>query len=273
MSGDSWRVLGSGTLEFLPGRNPSAHLLTVAGHRVLVDTGPGTIPALAGLQLTTRDLAAIVHSHLHLDHLGDLFALWFHHRIARGDRAPLLFAGAPGHEARLRRVADALDPKLLLAPIDYLEQPPDGSGRVLGDVPITARAWPAAHTQSPRVLRFEGAGWTVAYSGDSGPCAGLVEAARGVDWLVIECSTPDDAPRLRHLTPSQVAEVVVQAQPKGVALVHLSPLWAHPVDAADAVRSAVGGRWGGTLLGAYDGLELPLPYSHSMVPGGLLEMS
>lgn len=269
---DSWTVLGSGTLEFLAGRNPSSHLLRVGGRHVLVDSGPGTIAALAARGLDSRALSAVVHSHLHLDHLGDLFPLWFHFRLTATADDRFLLAGAPGHEATLSAVARALDPKLLAAPVDFVEQAPDGARRSLGESGVALRAFPANHSRSPRVLRFEGPGWTLAYSGDTGPCDGLVEAARDVDWLVVECSSPDEAPRTRHLTPSMIGEVLHRAKPRAVALVHLSPLWERPEDAADAVRAAAPG-FEGLVVGARDGLELPLPYSHSMVPGGLLEMS
>ncbi len=274
MAADSWRVLGSGTLEFIPGRNPSAHLLTVGSRRILVDSGPGTIAALAALGLTTRDLDAVVHSHMHLDHLGDLFALWFHLRItAARDRPPLLVAGAPGHQDRLMAAADAIDPKLALAPVTWEEQAPDGRTQALGDLGVQVRAWPAAHSQHPRLLRFSTPDWSVTYSGDTGPTPALAEAARGVDWLVVECTSPDHARRRGHLAPSDVADVVATARPRGVALVHLSPEWTCPDDAARAVRLALEDRWEGTIVASRDGTELPLPYSHSMVPGGFDEMS
>jgi len=269
---DSWTVLGSGTLEFLAGRNPSSHLLRVGGSSILVDSGPGALSALAQRGLDSRALAAVVHSHLHLDHLGDLFPLWFHFRLTARPDDRLLLVGAPGHEVTLAAAAAALDPKLLLAPVEFVEHAPDGTPRPVPGTCVTVAAFPANHSRSPRVLRFEGPGWSLAYSGDTGPCQGLVDAARGVDWLVVECSTPDEAPRSRHLTPSQIAPVLLDARPKAVALVHLSPLWETPEDAAAAVRRAAQG-YGGEVVGARDGLELPLPYSHSMVPGGLLEMS
>ena len=185
----------------------------------------------------------------------------------------MLLAGAPGHQERLLAAATAIDPKLALAPVAWEEHPPDGGTQDLGDLGIQVRAWPAAHSQHPRLLRFSTADWSVTYSGDTGPTPDLAEAARGVDWLVVECTSPDRARRRGHLTPSDVGDVIATARPRGVALVHLSPEWERPDEAASAVRIALEDRWGCEIVATRDGTELPLPYSHSMVPGGFDEMS
>ena len=270
MDGDRWIVLGSGTLEFQADRGPSCHLLEAGGRRLLVDSGPGCLQRLAERGLSGGDLDAVVHSHLHLDHLADLFPLLFHALMERRE-APLSLAGAPGHQARLEAVFAALYPKLGDAPLQWVEQAADGVERALSpDLRVTA--WPAAHSQSPRLLRFRTDRWSVAYTGDTGPTPELAEAAAGVDWLVAECTAPDEIPRGKHLSPDVIAETVRAARPRGVALVHLSPLWTTPDEAVAAVRAHLGDL-DVSIVGGRDGLELPLPYSHSMVPGGLLEMS
>ena len=274
-----WIVLGSGTLEQQAHRGPSCHLLRAGGHAVLVDSGPGCLQRLASQGLDPLGLAAVVHSHLHLDHLADLFPLLFHRlaAIAYGGAPParpLLLSGAPGHEARIRAIAAALYPKLLGTPLAFQELR-DGSAAPLAGTGISLRTFPAVHSQSPRLLRFEGAGWSVAYTGDTGPCSGLVDAARGADWLVAECTSPDEVDRGDHLRPKDLADIVRAARPGGLALVHLSPLWQDADDAAAAVRKRLGSGASTAIVGARDGTRLDLPggYSHSMVPGGLLEMS
>ena len=266
-----WTVLGSGTLEFQAQRGPSCHLLETGEARILVDSGPGCLQRLAERGLTGHDLDAVVHSHLHLDHLADLFPLLFHGAIEDRDR-PLLLAGAPGHRDRITAMAQTLYSKLMRLPLAWSEQPPDRVLRPLGALGIQLGAWPAEHSQHPRLLRFEGPDWSLVYTGDTGPTDALAAAAEGVDWLVAECTAPDGIPRGRHLSPSSIADAVRAARPKAVALVHLSPLWADPQDAARAVAKQLGGL-AIPVIGATDGLGLPLPYSHSMVPGGLLEMS
>lgn len=273
-----WIVMGSGTLEQQADRGPSCHLLRGDAGTLLVDSGPGCLQRLATHRVDPLGLDAVVHSHLHLDHLSDLFPLLFHRlaTLSYGGAlrpAPLTLSGGAGHEARLRAVVAALYPKLLDTPVTFHELPDGASGPVPG-TRVTLQTFPAEHSQTPRLLRFEGPGWSVAYTGDTGPCPALVDAARGVDWLVAECTSPDDAPRGKHLRPADIAAVVNEARPRGVALVHLSPLWRSPDDAADAVRRQLSDP-SIVVAGARDGTRLALPggYSHSMVPGGFEEMS
>jgi len=261
-------ILGSGTLEMDPDRGASGHLLI--GDRtpsVLVDSGPGTIDRLARLGVSPLSLAAVLHSHLHLDHLSDLFPLLFQRCMGDQALSELVLSGAPGHEQRLLQIVKTLYPKMLQTRLAFHEIAPNGRPHPLPGTPYTVSAFGALHSQAPRVLRIEGSQpepWSLAYSGDTALCPGLIEAARGVDWLVIECTTPDDQPRPGHLCPEDVATVVARAQPKGTALVHLSPAWRRPEDAAAVVRAHIGTQTAGEvpyIVGGRDGLALPLPWS------------
>ncbi|MCP4871873.1 MAG: ribonuclease Z [Proteobacteria bacterium] len=262
-----WIILGSGTLEMVPDRSPACHLLR--GDQlpwVLVDTGPGCLQRLAELGVDPRTLSAVVHSHRHLDHLADLFPLLFHRSMSEGRLPELVLSGAPDHEQFVLQAAKALYPKLLQTGLAFHKIDASGRPHPLPGTRYRITAWPAAHSQSARILRIEGdspAPWSVCYSGDTGPCPELVEAATGVDWLVIECTTPDDSRRANHLTARDVAEVVAQVRPKGTALVHLSPLWAAPSDAAAVVSAHLGTLVTGEsphVVGGTDGLRLSLPY-------------
>ena len=84
--------------------------------------------------------------------------------------------------------------------------------------------------------------------------------------------------------PRDVAEVIRQAEPKATALVHLGPEWTDIEEAAEAVRRRVSGAEvvacsDGTVLSQKDSAENLLgsrsagALPHSIVPGGLLEMS
>ncbi len=260
-------VLGSGTLEMDPDRGPACHLVR-GDHQpwVLVDTGPGCLDRLGRMGIDPRSLSAVVHSHLHLDHLADLFPLLFHRCMTRGRLHELVLSGAPGHEQRLFAIAKAMYPPLLQTSLAFHEIDSEGRPHPLPGTAYRLTAWPAAHSEAARILRLEGdepTPWSVCYSGDTGPCPELVEAAAGVDWLVVECSTPDDERRAKHLTPADVAQVVARARPRGTVLVHLSPLWNDPEDAAAVVRAHVAAEATGELpyvIGGFDGLTLPLPF-------------
>ena len=65
---------------------------------------------------------------------------------------------------------------------------------------------------------------------------GLVEAARGADLLVVECSCPDELATPGHLTPDGVGRLCAESRPARVVLTHLYP----PAAALDALAVRAG---------------------------------
>ena len=99
-------------------------------------------------------------------------------------------------------------------------------------------------------------------TGDTRPCAGTVEAARGADVLVHDCTFGDTeqarAEETLHSTAREAARVAREAEVGRLVLTHLSTRydreWAPLVEQARA-------EWAGPLDVASDGmvLEVPLP--------------
>ena len=93
----------------------------------------------------------------------------------------------------------------------------------IGDVTITT--CPTLHGSiESRAFRVEQGGKSVVYTSDTAPCPEVVELANGADVLIHECNWLDgDHPKGVHTSPSQLAEIVEQTQPKTVVLTHLAP--------------------------------------------------
>ena len=75
-------------------------------------------------------------------------------------------------------------------------------------------------------------GKVVAYSGDTDYCPNLIELAKGVDLLILECSLPDDMKIDGHLTPSLAGRVARETECKRLLLTHFYP----PCDKYDIVE-------------------------------------
>ncbi len=248
-------VLGSGTYLADPERGPSGFLLQDGRSAVLIDSGSGTLQRLARAGCPPGDLDALVYTHRHIDHCGDLPAIVFHVKHlpspARLRDLPIYAGlGFAEHLEGLQRVyGSALEPEHFDLPVHEL--PLDGPGRCEPASGLILDTLPANHSEGALHLRFTSAdGLTVAFSGDTGPSEALEQLAAGADLFVCECGLPphDDYPF--HLNAQQVADIVAAARPRRVVLHHLYPR--HDFEADRATVAATGVP---TVL-AHDGMEL-----------------
>jgi ribonuclease BN (tRNA processing enzyme) len=264
-------LLGSGGAVPTPERMPAAYWVTVDGHPLLVDPGPGALVRLLRSPHGPPGVDAIgglLLSHLHLDHCADVAPLLFalHSPIPSGT-GPLLIAGPPGLARYLERLRDLYGDWLTparrevrveeLAPGDSLA--PDANGRWRRAAARRPGAGVTAHAANHGESRFsavnlcfrfrDAAGATLAYSGDGEDGDGLRAAARGADLLIVECSTPDACYTPGHLTPSAVGQLCAESGPRQVVLTHLYPP-AAALDLPPLVRAI----WNGPVETARDGV-------------------
>ena len=89
---------------------------------------------------------------------------------------------------------------------------------------FTIYSAPVNHTPQSLGFRIEdSSGKSIAYSGDTGYCERIVELARDVDLLILECSFPDDEAIAGHLTPSEAGDIATRAGAKKLLLTHFYP--------------------------------------------------
>ena len=92
---------------------------------------------------------------------------------------------------------------------------------------------------------FEAEGKRIVYSGDTGPCQAIVQAAKGVDLLIHECSLPNrmkgKAPN--HTTPGELGVLAAKAEVKTLVITHLYPeLLDELGDALSSIRQSFSGK-------------------------------
>jgi ribonuclease BN (tRNA processing enzyme) len=217
-------VLGSGTAVPHPMRGSAGYLVRSGGGTILVDAGLGTLQKLAALGISPAEPDAVIFTHLHLDHTAELAPLLFALRNPGMVRTKALtLLGAPGFRdfyAKLRRMYGAsVDPTGYPLEIGEIDDRPVSVGG------FTLHAFPVSHTPQSVAYRVEDSesGKTVAFSGDTDRCQGLVEAARGADLAVFECSYPDDRKMEGHLTPGEAGESASRSGSKRLLLTHFYP--------------------------------------------------
>lgn len=226
------RVLGACGAWPEAGSACSGFLVEHDGFRLLVDAGYATLPRLLG-HTAAEQVDAVVISHRHPDHCADLNPLLRARALREDPPAALPVYALPG---ALDAVL-ALDRPGMLADAYELHEFTAGDHLTLGPFDAQTRLLP--HSVPNAGVRLSAGGRAVAYTGDSGPSADVVELARDADLFLAEASYVDKVPdHLRdHL--SSAREAGRQAARAGVGrllLTHLMPGTDH--SAAQAAASA-----------------------------------
>lgn len=242
-------TLGSGVVEPTARRASSAYAVEAGEDLILLDMGSGSLRGALAAGLDPRRARHVVLSHLHPDHTSDLVPFLFACNYATEWRpAPpaVRFAGPAGLAAFLE---DLRRPWRWLEPRGWETEVEEGEPS-LGGRGWTARAWPVEHGDQPALAwRFESAGRSLCYSGDTSYCEGLIRAARGVDLLLVECSVPEGQPFVPgHMTSADVGRAAAEAGVGRVVLTHLYPVADRQDVAAEVCR-----HYGGIVEKAEDG--------------------
>ncbi|ORW51298.1 ribonuclease Z [Mycobacterium paraense] len=189
-------LLGTGSPIPDPNRAGPSTLVRAGGQVFLIDCGRGVLQRAAAVGVGAAGLSALLLTHLHSDHIGDLGDLLITRWISTfaPDPAPLPIIGPPGtaetveatlkafgHDIgyRIAHHADLNDPPAIEVH-EYTEGPVwDRDG-------VSIRVAPTDHRPvAPTVgFRIDSGGASVVLAGDTVPCAGLDELARGADALV-----------------------------------------------------------------------------------------
>jgi len=254
-----FRILGAGGAIPTPTHNPAAYWVTVDQTSVLMDPGPGALVRLVksgDAPQGVDEIELVLLTHLHPDHVSDLLALLFAlHSPLTASRQPLRLYGPVGLADYLKKLATVygawLEPKQRELQVTEWTAPealvlPNG-----GVIEPFAVDHPQDRLSDGACLGYkftDAAGHTAVFSGDTGPCAGLAEAAAGTDLLVVECSAPAGLGIRGHMDSLEVGRLCAAAQPKQVVLTHL-----YPAAANTDLRAEIAPFYAGPVAQAQDG--------------------
>ena len=212
--------------------------------RILLDLGNGALGQLHRY-VDPLSVDAVFLSHLHADHCLDLcgyYVMRKYHPTGPQPRIPVW--GPPGTAERMARAYDLpSDPGMTeeFAFHDYTSQ---GFGAPVDLGPFRIAAHPVVHPVHAYALEVTCGERRLVYSGDTGPCAALDEAASGADLLLAEASfqTGDDNPPDLHMTGTDCGRTATAAGVGRLVLTHIPP-W-HDAAVAEAEAR---GEWSGRL--------------------------
>lgn len=237
-------VLGSGGPEYDDGLTSTGYVVAIDGRaRVLVDAGPGTSLQFGKQELMYEDLHAILLTHLHVDHSGDLPAFVKGSFFKDRDRDLPVYGPAGnelmpsttkyldtlfGTDGAYRYLNDFLEgsesSSYLLEPFDVpleqgkvhrfdIESGITASATFVHHGPVAAVAW-----------RIDIDDCSIAFSGDmSNRYDTFATLANEADVAVMHNAVPEDADRVArnlHMTPSEIGRIAAKSGVKSVLLSH-----------------------------------------------------
>ncbi len=190
-------LLGTGCPSVDTARyGPSALVRAGEAARVLVDCGSGVTQRLLEAGCAGRDIDALLLTHLHSDHIVDLFQLVISSWHQARDRPQRIF-GPPGTKRYVeglmsvwkpeleQRIAHEMRPSTMALEIEVVEF---GDGEILRLGELVVRAVEVRHQPVKHAYGFifDDGRSKLAVSGDTTYCPALIDAARGADLLLHE---------------------------------------------------------------------------------------
>jgi len=240
-------LLGTGCPAVHAERYGPAQIVRHGNTALLVDCGSGVTQRLVQAGMSGCDIDAVLLTHLHSDHIVDLFQLVISSWHQGRDRPQRIF-GPPGtyrymdslislwHAELEQRIDHERRPSALALQVEVTEVRP-GEAHELGAMRVRAVEVDHKPVRNAYGYVFETGAHKLAISGDTRPCDALAEAAEGADLLLHEVfihremkvvegvRTAETIERVAsyHTLSTDVGKVAARAGAKWLALTHFVP--------------------------------------------------
>lgn len=217
-------LLGTGDAFASFGRSQSGYLIDAPGGRILMEAGPGLLPALKSNGIAPDSFDLLLISHLHGDHFGGLPFLILDYMWETPRKKMLTIAGPPKLEERTWLLMRTMFPHFELDKIKrklkFVVLEPGSSTR-LGKFKVSAIRSPHTRPDISLSLRIDGGGKSIVFSGDSGWNDGLVELSAGADLFLCECTYYESTQLNFHLNYPLLAANRDKFKVRRMVLTHL----------------------------------------------------
>lgn len=216
-------VLGSGTCSLQLQRSMAGYALRHEDYFLLLDCGDGVLRRCLEAGLQPFEIDTILISHLHLDHVADIVSLLWSLRHAPEVKRekPLQFWGPPGLQEFFENLPSVYGKWLHKFSFPLSVREVWQEEFAIG--PWQIKTLPMQHGNAANGYRLQSGEKVIAYSGDTGECAEVVELGHHADLMIVECSFADDHGVESHLHAAQVARIGRRAECKKLMLTHFYP--------------------------------------------------
>ena len=257
-------LLGTGCPQVSTRRYGPASLLRTDTRQFLIDCGSGVTQRLIAAGTSGKQIDAVLLTHLHSDHIVDLFQLIISSWHQGRDRPQRIF-GPVGTKQYMKglmalwkpeldqRIAHEKRPSTTALELEVTEVEP---GRIIHDGDLSVIAVPVRHQPVKAAFGYVFADQRhkIAFSGDTAYCPELIQAAKDADALVHECfihremlALPGRSPETLanvasyHTLSTEVGKVAGQAHAACLILNHFVPVEFDPAALMAEVRADYAG--------------------------------
>jgi ribonuclease BN (tRNA processing enzyme) len=184
-------LLGTGDAFASFGRSQAGYLIDAPGGRLLMEAGPGLLPALKSRSIPTDSFDFLLISHLHGDHFAGLPFLILEYMWETQRKKVLTIAGPAKLEERTWQLTRTMFPNFELEKIKhklkFIVLEPGHSAR-LGKFQVRAIRSPHTKPDISLSFRVNAGDKSIVFSGDSGWNDELVKLSDGADLFLCECT-------------------------------------------------------------------------------------
>lgn len=217
-------VLGTGTAIPQKERTTPGYLLSVDQNPYLFDMGPLAVHRLMELNIDLASISTVFISHYHLDHILGLFHLLFvfKHPEYKKIKAKVKIAGSSESILKITKIIHAFGNMIEPESYSFEILGPSKKFQLSADYYLLA-ATVSHNNSSLAYMIFKDDKKIFVYTGDSDYDHSVIDAASGTQFLLMECSFPDQKKVANHLIPSQCAQIAFRSRAKMTLLTHFYP--------------------------------------------------
>ncbi|MEF9918132.1 MAG: MBL fold metallo-hydrolase [Eubacterium sp.] len=187
----------------------SGYLIEHNDSKIILDMGNGTLANFRTI-CDIEKITAIICSHLHADHISDLFVLRYALEM-RGMTLPLYAPSGSKQEFERLVYKNAYE----ITPItEALSFDIDGLHFTFMEM---------KHPSQDFAIKITDGNSVFMYTGDTAYCQSLVEFAKDVDMLLCDCAFLEDIESDVHLSMNKAIEVANTAGVRRLIMTHFNP--------------------------------------------------
>jgi len=220
-------ILGSGTFVPYKKRKCSSYLIETSTDKILLDIGRGAISRLGQLKVPLVDINNIFISHMHSDHASEL-APFISYIIDNPEKKKLkakyTIYGPEGLKKRVKKLLEVFGiSKHKNLKIIRIIEIKDKEDIKLGKLLVRGfRVTGHGKSVECMAYRLNVKNRIFCYSGDSGDCKGLRDAAREADLAIMEATLPRTSEEPNHISGDELGKLAQETNIKKLIVTHVA---------------------------------------------------